>query len=241
MNSGLGTTDFLTTRWSLVLRSRGETSEARAALSELCEAYWKPVFAYLRRRERDEDRARELTQEFFARVLGGRGLGGADPQRGRFRGFLLGAVKHFLADLRDREVALKRGGGSVPVPLEAQDVASEGTSGVGSDERVFDRAWAVNLVNRAVEALACEHAEPEKRRVFAELKPWLLGETAAGSQKETAERLGWTENALRVAVHRLRRRFRDLVRAEVAQTVEGEERVREEMRYLLEVLTVVSN
>ncbi len=229
---------FVTTRWTLVLQARGGSAEAQAALGELCTAYWRPVFAFIRRGGLDEHTSRDLTQEFFAHLLARHGLDTVQPARGRFRSFLLGAVKHFLSDLRDREHALKRGGGltavsfdaDAPTPPELPD-----RSGPPSDA-VFDREWAVTLVNRAVASLAAEQADETERNQFAVLKPWLLGDVAGLRQAEAAARLGWTENAVRVAVHRLRRRFRDLVKQEIAQTVDDSTQVHEELRYLIEVL-----
>src|SRR3954468_13823854 len=138
---------FAPTRWTLVLRARGESVEARGALSELCEAYYQPVFRFLRREGREEDAARELTQEFFARLLAGGGLGAADPRRGRFRSYLLGAVKHFLADQRDREQRQKRGGGVRPESLDASTDTSPmlqiADMASAPDDTFFDREWAL--------------------------------------------------------------------------------------------------
>jgi RNA polymerase sigma-70 factor (ECF subfamily) len=229
---------FATTRWTLVLRARGTTPEAKTALSELCAAYWQPVFGFIRQTRREEDAARDLTQEFFARLLAHQGLDTIEPGRGRFRSFLLGAVKHFLADMRDRENAAKRGGGHPPVPLDTAapaelDVPDPATP---TADAVFDREWAVALVNHAVERLAAEHAVEARRLHFEVLKPWLLGDLGALTQSGAAERLGCTENAVRVAVHRLRRRFRELVKQEILHTVNDPAAVSEELRYLVEVL-----
>lgn len=229
---------FVTTRWTLVLRARGATPEAQTALSELCAAYWQPVFGFIRQIQRDQDAARDLTQAFFARLLARRGLDTVEPGRGRFRSFLLGAVKHFLADMRDRECAAKRGGGEIPVPL---DTATPGDLDVPDaatppSDAAFDREWAVALVNRAVDRLAAEHADETRRLHFEVLKPWLLGDLGALTQSGAAERLGGTENAVRVAVHRLRRRFRELVKQEILHTVNDPTAVPEELRYLVEVL-----
>jgi RNA polymerase sigma factor (sigma-70 family) len=232
---------FAPTRWTLVLRARGESPEARKALGELCEAYWQPVFRFLRREGRDDDTARELTQEFFARLLARHGLEAVDPGRGRFRSFLLGAVKHFLADVRDREQAAKRGGGIAPLPLESgSDTATElpvhdPTAQV--PDTFFDREWALALVSRSVTALAAEFAAEQKQAQFEALKPWLLGEIAGLSQADLARQLQVSEGAVKVAIHRLRKRFRELVRAEIAQTVGDGFQVQEEMRYLVEVLS----
>jgi RNA polymerase sigma factor (sigma-70 family) len=232
---------FVPTRWTLVLRARGKSPEAQAALGTLCEAYWQPVFRFLRREGRNDDAARELTQEFFARVLAGHGLDSVEPGHGRFRSFLLGAVKHFLADVRDRANAAKRGGGVTPMPLEpGTDTATElpiPDAAAQVSEAFFDREWALELVSRALGALAAESAREEKQAQYEALKPWLLGEVAGLSQADVARQLGLSEGAAKVAIHRLRKRFRDLVKAEIKQTVGDDAQVSEEMRYLVEVLS----
>ena len=235
--------NFAPTRWTLVLRARGESPEAKNALSELCAAYYEPVFRFLRREGRDEDTARELTQEFFARLLGRNRLDAVDPGRGRFRSFLLGAVKHFLADQRDHERALKRGGGREPVPI-SQSTAGETTTEMQlpdpkgpPPDSAFDRDWASTLVDRAVQTLAAEAVSGGKQAQFAALKPWLLGEVPAFSQAGAAHQLGMSEGAVKVAVHRLRRRFRELVETEIAHTVGDPAQVHDELRYLIEVLS----
>jgi RNA polymerase sigma-70 factor (ECF subfamily) len=224
-----------------VRRAQGNSSEARAALSELCEAYYKPVFAFLRATRRSEEEARELAQEFFARVLARASVSGADPERGKFRSFLLGAVKHFLDDLRDRSNAAKRGGGVEHVPIETGSDTSAGTDvpGVESvpEDAQFDREWALTLLARGIEAVEGELREAGKAEIFAVLKPWLTGESAALSLAGAAKELGMNEGAVKVAIHRLRQRFRAAVRAEIAQTVDGEEAIASEMSYLVSVLT----
>jgi RNA polymerase sigma-70 factor (ECF subfamily) len=233
---------FVTTRWTCVLAARGETPEAKAALSELCEAYWTPVFHFLRCEGRDEDTARELTQEFFARILARDGFTHVDPARGRFRSFLLGAVKHFLGDLRDRERAAKRGGG---VPAEPLPAGGDPDTGAGIQiadatadvpDTYFDRQWALALMNHAFTKLAGELAAAGKAEQFTALKPWLVGDTPALSQAAVARSLGLSEGAVKVAIHRLRRGFRELIRAEVAQTVPEAGDADAELRYLVEVL-----
>ncbi len=237
-----GGEDVAATRWTLVLRARGETPEARAALGELCEAYWGPVHRFLLRDGRGPDTARELTQEFFARLLAHGNLDGADPARGRFRSFLLGAVKHFLADTRDRERRLKRGGGQVPESWEDSGGDSGESERGWADpatpplDAVFDRDWALSVMERGLTALEEELRGEGRGAQFEVLKPWLAGEMPGMSQAEAGARLGLSEGAVKVVIHRLRRRFRDLVRADIGQTVEGEEAVQEELRYLVEVL-----
>lgn len=231
---------FAATRWTLVLRARAQTPEARTALGELCEAYWTPVFRFLVREGRSEDAARELTQDFFARLLARGGVAGVEPGRGRFRSFLLGAVKHFLADRRDRERRLKRGGGHAPEPLEQEGGTSAGLQvpaleGLPPDA-YFDREWARALVDRAVTRLALEMREAAKADQFTRLKPWLLGEVSGVSHADIAREMGSSEGAVKVAIHRLRQRFREVVKEEIAQTVNDPAEVRAELRYLVEVL-----
>ncbi|HRI16734.1 MAG TPA: sigma-70 family RNA polymerase sigma factor [Verrucomicrobiota bacterium] len=232
---------FAETRWTRVLASRGDSPEARAALGDLCEAYWDPVFRFLRREGRDEDAARELTQEFFARLLAGRGFAGAAPERGRFRSFLLGALKHFLADLRDHTRAAKRGGGVVPEPLAPATDTSSGLEVAAPDDAssttYFDRQWAYAVMARALTAVENEFAEADRKEQFVVLKPWLVGDTAVLSQADAARRLALNEGAVKVAIHRLRKRFREVVRTEVAQTVPVVSDIDEELRYLVEVLS----
>jgi RNA polymerase sigma-70 factor (ECF subfamily) len=236
---------FQPTRWTLVLRARGESSSAQAALSELCESYYAPVLAFIRHAGRDEDAARDLTQEFFARLLARHGFDTVEPGRGRFRSFLLGAVKHFLADQRDRAQAAKRGGGQPEVSIEAgaglgttAELQIPDPAGPASDT-VFDRQWALTLVERGLNLLAGEFAAAGKADQFETLKPWLLGEIASLSQADAARQLGWTEGAAKVAIHRLRKRFRELVKHEIAQTVGDAAQIQEELRYLVEVLSAV--
>jgi RNA polymerase sigma-70 factor (ECF subfamily) len=240
--SGDAASAFAPTRWTLVLRARGRSAESRAALSELCDAYYAPVHAFIRRVEPDPETARDLTQAFFAELLAQQGVGAVEPGRGRFRSYLLGAVKHFLAESRRKAAAAKRGGGQMPVSLEASastDTTSEwqipDPAGTAPDA-LFDRQWATALVDRAVAVLAGENQVAGRGEQFDALKPWLLGHLAHRSQAEAAHELGMSEGALKVAIHRLRQRFRELVKAEIAQTVDDPTHVREELRYLVDVL-----
>ena len=215
---------FHPTRWTLVLRARGEGEVAKAALSDLCAAYYEPVVAFLRREGRGEDAAREMAHGFFESVLSG-GLGAPEPGRGKFRSYLLGALKHYLANQRAASLAGKRGGGVEHVPLVDDP-------GAADDTLAFDRDWAMNLIARALAALEAEHAE--KTEVFAALKPWLDG-GAEVSQADAARELGMAETAVKVAIHRLRLRFRELIRAEVAATVNDPAEVADELRHLIAV------
>jgi RNA polymerase sigma-70 factor (ECF subfamily) len=230
---------FAATRWTLVLRARGESDEGHSALGELCEAYYAPVQGFIRASVRDEEKSRDLTQEFFARVLKGGAFDQAQPERGRFRSFLLGAVKHFLSDIRDRERAQKRGGGQDSLPLEPGTDTSPGFDAPdprgGDSDSTFDRQWAFTLLDRALNQLGDELAGEGKPDQFEVLKPWLTG-AATTPQSEAAARLGMSESAIKVAIHRLRARFRELVKAEIAQTVDEPEQVPGELNYLIEVV-----
>lgn len=225
--------EFHPTCWTLVLRSRGEDEQAKAALSDLCAAYYGPVVAFLRRDGRSEDAAREMAHSFFAGVLAD-GVGAPDPQRGRFRSYLLGALKHFLAKQRDAALAGKRGGGAEHVPIAGENDTSPGLPlpSVLDDTLAFDREWAMALIGRALVLLEKEHAGKEP--LFSHLKPWLDG-GAATSQAETATALGMSETAVKVAIHRLRARFRELIRTEVAATVNDPDEVTGELRHLIAV------
>lgn len=231
---------FAITRWTLVERTRGDSPEARAALSELCAAYYAPVVAFLHRSGREADAAREEAHDFFAHLLERDALGGAERERGRFRSYLLGALKHFLARAHERAQRRKRGGGAIAVPLDAGTDTSPGlilteAHALPPDE-FFDRQWALAVLDRALAALERECADAGKADDFSRLKPWLTGDAAHGEQAAAAGALGMSEGALKVAVHRLRRRFRAAVQAEIAQTLATPDAVEDEMRQLFAAL-----
>ncbi len=211
-------------------------------MGKLCEAYWQPVFRFIRHQCHDEDAACDLKQEFFARLLARRGLNTVEPGRGRFRSFLLGAVKHFLADQHDRANAAKRGGGQSPVSIEAgHDAGTTAELQIPDPagpvpDTFFDREWALALVECAVARLAADFAAEDKQPQFDALKPWLLGEVISLSQAAAARQLGLSEGAVKVAVHRLRQRFRALINAEITSTVDDPILAQEELKYLVEVL-----
>ena len=228
--------NFVATRWTVVAKAKGGDTAAKTALSELCAAYYAPVNTFLRAEGRTEDAARELAHEFFARVLAGGALGGADAARGRFRSYLLGALKHFLADSRAHANREKRGGGIAPEPLDTGTSAGLPLPSARDDDRIFDRQWALTLIARALEIVATELRDAGKGKHFDALKPWLTGENPALSQATTAQQLGMNEGAVKVAIHRLRQRFREAVKAEIAQTVPDAADVDDELRHLLAVL-----
>jgi RNA polymerase sigma-70 factor (ECF subfamily) len=239
-DSDKGASPFVTTQWTRVLEARGKSPEAAAALSELCSAYYAPVFAFVRRHSRDEESARDLTQEFFARVLARHGFDTANPERGRFRSFLLGAVKHFLADARDRDHRLKRGAGQQMESLETGTDTSPGLQIADehslSPDREFDRKWALTLLDRALLALAREHKSKGQPQQFEALKPWLTGDMETQSQAHIARQLGMSEGAVKVAIHRLRRRFRELLKAEAGRTLRDPRQIQEELECLIAAL-----
>ena len=227
---------FMSTRWTLVLRANASSPEGKAALGDLCAAYYQPVFVFLRRMGFEADKARDHTHSFFAHLLQ-RGFPGPDPDRGRFRSYLLGAVKYFVGDLLDHARREKRGGG---VAHESIDQSADGSPALligdpaaGPAHVLFDREWAVTVMNRAVAALAAEHPGARAAQ-FEALRPWLMGDAAA-SHAQTAQALGMNEGAVKVAVHRLRKRFRELLRQEIAQTLDDEADVEDELRYLCSV------
>lgn len=231
---------FKVTQWTKVLRAGQSDPEGRVALADLCEAYWKPVHRFLRSEGRSEDIANELTQEFFARILHTGNIGSVDRSKGKFRTYLLGAVKHFLRDERARANSQKRGGGQTlaPLPDESTDAGFTilpNPVAPASDAH-FDREWALQVLDRSLHALESEMNQAGRGTNFELLKPWLTGETVTTSQSEIAVQLKQSEGSVKVAIHRLRQRFRELVRAEIASTLEAGENVDQELRYLVEVL-----
>ncbi|MDR3701196.1 MAG: sigma-70 family RNA polymerase sigma factor [Candidatus Sulfopaludibacter sp.] len=239
MHTLSGTSQFPTTRWTLVVAaSDPHRTEARSALVSLCENYWYPLYAYLRRRGYPADQAQDLTQEFFIRVLEGRYLDRADPEKGRFRSFVLTSLKFFVADEEDRQRALKRGGG-VLVSLEFSSGEERYQREPAHDEtpeRIFERRWALSVLDRVVERLRNEFVQHGRPEHFERLKVLLL-EKSDTPYTALASEMNTSEGALKVAVHRLRKRYRDLFRQEIADTVADPAEVESELRYLAAVLT----
>ena len=222
---------FNTTRWTLVQQSRGSDTEAKQALSDLCAAYYAPVVAFIARSGFEASRARDLAHEFFARLLQSPHSLKPDRERGRFRSYLLGAAKHFVSDLLDRERSQKRGGAADILHLTESGpaVADESLT----PDRAFDRQWALTVLERVVHGLEVEFAVAGKAEHFKLLKPWLTGDEGDATQAQIAQQMGMNEGAVKVAVHRLRKRFRELIRAEIAHTVGDETEAREELAHLL--------
>ena len=224
---------FATTRWSLVLAAgRPEDPGAGPALEELCSAYWYPLFAWARRRGISDADARDLVQDFFAWLLSKSTLAVADPDRGRFRTFLLTVFSNFLANEHDQAQALKRGGGRTFLPLEDTDgkVRFE-PSHDETPERLFDRDWAVTILQRVLDALREEYESRGREDLFLALRPLLDGRGEKSAAEIAVER-GTTEGAIRVGLHRLRRRFREELRREIGDTVVNGEDVEDEIRQL---------
>jgi RNA polymerase sigma-70 factor (ECF subfamily) len=238
--SGTGDPQFHTTHWSMVVAAADKTSDqSTTALADLCEAYWYPVYAFIRRRGHSVEDARDLTQEFFATLLEKDYLADADQERGRFRSFLLTAVSRFVAKERDKATAQKRGGGRKLLSLDFHDGESRYACEPSHDwtpERIFERRWALMLLERTLARLRQEHESAGKLTLFDALKVFLTGESGMPSLRQVAEQLGITEGAAKVAVHRLRQKYRDALRGEIAQTVAAEGDVDSELTLLLATL-----
>lgn len=226
----MNSSSFHSTRWTLVQRAGLRSDEGGRALSELCDIYYEPVMRFILHRVGNEDRARDLTHSFFEGLLNQGSLGSPDPERGRFRSYLLGAVKHFLSCEHARTMAAKRGGGSEHVELKDDSQIEE------SDHADFDRDWAHALIRRAHDALEQEMEAAGKGAQFQILRAWLDGSPAAPRATAAAE-LGMSDNALKVAIHRLRQKFREKVRGEVESTTSSEISTDEEFRHLIEVIS----
>jgi RNA polymerase sigma-70 factor (ECF subfamily) len=231
---------FPTTQWSRVVSAGDpDSSAARESLAELCGAYWYPLYAFIRRRGHDPERAADLTQDFFARILEKHLLAEADPARGRFRSFLRAVCADFLANRHDWEHAQKRGGGRIALPIDAADAEGQYARELADEltpERIFDRSWALTLLGRVLERLGREYDEAGKAATFAALRDALAGDADAPSHAAVAARLGSTEGAVRVAAHRLRRRYGELLRQEIAATLADPAQVDDEIRDLFAAL-----
>jgi RNA polymerase sigma-70 factor (ECF subfamily) len=230
---------FPTTRWSLVVAAGNpHPKEAQSALVSLCEHYLYPLYAYLRRRGYRSDQAQDLTQEFFVRVLEGRYLDRADPEKGRFRSFLLTSLKFFVADEEDRRRARKRGGGMV-VAIECSSGEERYQREPAHDEtpeRIYERRWALLLIDRVIEKLRDEFVNQGRPDHFERLKVFLVGHSDA-PYAALAREMNTSEGALKVAIHRLRKRYRELFRQEIADTVADAAEVESELRFLASVLS----
>jgi len=231
---------FGTTHWSLILAARDRgTPQADEALAALCAAYWYPLYAFIRRRGHDPDRAADLTQGFFARLLEKDYLASVDPSKGRFRAFLLAACKHFLANAHDQEVALKRGGGRRPVSIDRRDAEGRYICEPAHDltpERLFERRWALTLLDRALDQVGREFHRGGKGVLYHRLKVVLTGAEGAAPYARLGAELGMTEAAVKKAVQRLRQRYREVLRELVAETVDEPDQVDDEILALFAIL-----
>jgi RNA polymerase sigma-70 factor (ECF subfamily) len=225
-----------TTRWSLVLAAMREgTPEGDEALAVLCQRYWYPVYAYIRRQERDGEAAADLTQEFFARLIEKRFLHDVRRERGRFRSFLFAAVRHFLSNERDHARTLKRGGGIPTLPMEVETAEGRYSREPVDDvtpAKLFDRQWAIALLEQVLEQLRQEMEAAGRSAEFGRLKPLITGDPDEGYRTVGVD-LGISEGAARVAVHRLRRRYRALLREAIADLVDSPEEIEAELRHLI--------
>ena len=247
VENGRGHSDvFPSTHWSVVLaagRTQAEPELARAALAELCQLYWAPLYGFVRSRGHTVHDAQDLTQSFFAYVLEHKVYARVDRRKGRFRSFLLASLKNFLADAADRERTLKRGGAQIFLPLheeQAQEAESlfQTHSGMSNEDRLFDRSWAEALVAAALVRLSADYKHEAKEQLFNELRIFIAGGAEPPpTYAELSDRLGITESTLRSHVTRLRWRYREALRAEVRRTVNTEKQVDQELRELLHVLT----
>lgn len=240
MHGTAGGRRFATTQWSLVLAA-GERGSAgsEAALARLCALYWYPVFAFVRRQGHPASEAEDLTQGFFARLIEKGDLAGADRSRGRFRSFLLSACQHFLANEHDRRQAQKRGGGRTLLSIDVATAERRYDRALAHGETpefLYERQWCLTLLAGVLEDLRDDYAASGRERVFERLKRFLAGEDDPGTHAEAARELEMTEAAVKVAVHRLRGRYREALRERVAATVASEEEVADELRHLLQIL-----
>jgi len=236
----LETGGFHTTRWTQVARAKQSSDEGREALRALCAAYYSPVLVFLRREGRDPDAARELAHEFFERILEGDAIAGADRMQGRFRSYLLGAVKHFLGHRREAEQRLRRGAGVKPLSIELETEDSPVLAIADGEnlppDAAFDRQWALTVLTRSLRLLRQECETAGCAELFNQLQPWLTGEAGHGDQAALAVKLGMNMNSLKSAVRRLKQRFRALVKTEIGSTLEDGASVDDEMNALFAAL-----
>lgn len=231
---------FGTTHWSVVLAAQSpHLPESREALQNLCRCYWYPLYAYVRRRGHPAHEAQDLTQEFFATLLEKNYLQSADRERGRFRTFLLTAVSRFLSKQHDRSHAAKRGGGKKPWSIDfaaGEERYHHEPADTWTAERLFERRWALTVLESVLARLAERYATEGKAELFERLRDYITSDAAGASYADTASSLGMTEGAVKVAVHRLRRRYRDILRQEIAATVGSPDEVDDELNRLFEAL-----
>jgi RNA polymerase sigma factor (sigma-70 family) len=230
---------FVTTQWSVVLLAQGQSPAADEALEKLCRTYWWPLYGFVRRNGHNPEEAQDLTQGFFELLLERHDLNAVRREKGRLRSYLLVSLKNFMAKARRREFAIKRGEGRALVPLEEllarERVGAEPSDSLTAD-RIFERRWALTLLEQVLTRLESEYRSAGNGRLFECLKDFLSDEPGQRSQADVATELGMTENAVKQAFHRLRRRYRELLRDEIAQTVAVPGDVEDEMRHFISVL-----
>jgi RNA polymerase sigma factor (sigma-70 family) len=235
-----GARDFVSTHWSVVLAAGRESSpDAQAALGTLCGNYWYPLYAFVRREGHGPEDAADLTQEFFSRLMTPGALAGVDRAKGRFRSFLLGSMRHLIANEWNRAQRQKRGGGSAHFSLDALAAEERYELEPADDlspDKVFERRWAEAVLDRVTRRLQEEFTSAGIARRFDELKVFLLSGDEPPSYAESAARLEMTEGAVRTAIHRMRQRYGELFREEIAQTVASPQEVEEELRHFVAVL-----
>jgi RNA polymerase sigma factor (sigma-70 family) len=229
---------FRDTRWSVVLAAQtGDDADAQAALAELCSAYWYPLYAFVRRSGYSPEEAEDLTQEFFARLLAKDWLAGVDRAKGRFRAFLLAAMKHFLANEWHRSQTLKRGGNTIAVPLDAEERYACEPADKLTPETLYQRRWALTVIEQVFATLRAEMEQAGKRELFETIKDLLSPDPQNLPYADVGVRLGLSEDAVKMTVYRLRKRYRDLLRAHVAATVGTSAEVDSEIRDLFRVFS----
>lgn len=236
----VGGGEFPTTHWSVVLAAaRSQNTGARLALEKLCASYWFPLYAFVRRQGQAPHDAQDLTQEFFARLLESHALGTVDPAKGRFRSFLLATLKHFLANRRDHDRAQKRGGGQPLLSFDADTAETrycQEPADHASPDKVYEKQWALTLLNLVMARLRAEHDAAGKLAHFKQFKGCLLGDRSLAPYAEIAAKEGLSESAVKMAVSRLRQRYRELIRDEIARTVGHPSEIEDEIRHLLSAL-----
>jgi RNA polymerase sigma-70 factor (ECF subfamily) len=228
---------FATTHWSVVLSAGNHSSHAREALGQLCQTYWQPLYAFVRRKGYSPHDAQDLTQSFLLRLLAREDVRKADPDCGRFRSFLLTSLQNFLRDEWSKESAQKRGGGQVHYDLD--DAEASYQRELRNDltpDRLFERRWATTVLNTVLARLQQEFVSAGKGRLYELLQPLLLGEKPSATYAQFGLQLGMTEGAVRIAAHRMQNQYRDLLRAEIAQTISNPADLDDEIRHLASVL-----
>lgn len=232
---------FVTTHWSVVLTAgNSDTTRARAALGRLCQTYWYPLYAYVRGRGHSAHDAQDLTQEFFAQFLERQAVAAANPERGRFRSFILTAMNHFLISEWTKARAQKRGGGQQIISMDleaAEERLHLEPADQATPDKIFEKQWALTLLSEVLNRLEVEYRREGKDKLFAALKETLMGSRETQPYEELAAKLDMNAGAIKVAVHRIRKRYRELIRAEIANTLDPSQDIDKEMRHLFSALT----